>query len=66
MRESLIQDIVKEKLPELCLVDPISVEMHLPFQIGGFSDFYCSLEHVQNVKVQSDAVSLTDFLSAPP
>lgn len=25
--------------------------MHLPFAIGEYTDFYCSLEHVQNVSI---------------
>ncbi|KAF5529622.1 fumarylacetoacetate hydrolase [Fusarium mexicanum] len=48
LRESLINDITHGRIPEQCLVDLDNVVMHLPMQIQGFSDFYCSLEHVQN------------------
>ncbi|RSL56837.1 hypothetical protein CEP53_006686 [Fusarium sp. AF-6] len=48
VRESLIRDITNENIPEQCLIELDAVTMHLPFQIGGYSDFYCSLEHVQN------------------
>ncbi|KAH6959586.1 fumarylacetoacetate hydrolase [Ilyonectria sp. MPI-CAGE-AT-0026] len=48
VRESLISDIANDNIPEECLVELGAVTMHLPFRIGGYSDFYCSLEHVQN------------------
>ncbi|KAJ4247102.1 hypothetical protein NW762_013240 [Fusarium torreyae] len=47
-RESLIKHITDDDIPEQCLVDLDEVTMHLPMRIGGYSDFYCSLEHVQN------------------
>jgi fumarylacetoacetase len=50
VRDGLIANIRDGKIPEDSLVKLDAVTMHLPFEIGGFSDFYCSMEHVQNVK----------------
>jgi fumarylacetoacetase len=49
VRDSLIKDIENGDVPAESLVKLDVLTMHLPFQIGGYSDFYCSLEHVQNV-----------------
>ncbi|KAH7304248.1 hypothetical protein B0I35DRAFT_454762 [Stachybotrys elegans] len=48
VRAALQLDIQDELIPPHCLVKLADVTMHLPFSIGGYSDFYCSLEHVQN------------------
>lgn len=50
VRLQLIHDIKNDSIPRECLVPFDAVTMHTPFQIGGYSDFYCSLEHVQNVQ----------------
>lgn len=43
-------------------VEPIElVSMHLPVAVGDFTDFSCSLHHVQNA-----AAAMTGKLSAPP
>ncbi|KAH7408961.1 putative fumarylacetoacetate hydrolase [Cadophora sp. MPI-SDFR-AT-0126] len=48
VRQKIIQDINDAAVEEECLVPLDLVTMHLPMQIGGFSDFYCSLEHCRN------------------
>ena len=60
MRQRVRQDIqglvVNAKSPlyspdeqERLLVPLGDVKMHLPMEIGAFTDFMCSLEHVRNV-----------------
>ena len=51
VREQLIKDTTSGDIPEESLVKLDSVTMHLPFAIGEYTDFYCSLEHVQNVSI---------------
>ncbi|TEA15490.1 Fumarylacetoacetase [Colletotrichum sidae] len=66
VREALIRDIKEDNVPESCLVDLDVVTMHLPFQIGGYSDFYCSLEHVQNCSALGMGVNIpTNWYYAP-
>ena len=35
-------------MEEQCLIPLKEVEMQLPMAIGGYSDYYCSIEHVRN------------------
>jgi fumarylacetoacetase len=49
VRNTIIQDIEASQIEEECLIPLDLVTMHLPMHIGGYSDFYCSLEHCQNV-----------------
>lgn len=51
VRQRLINDIGQDRVPEKSLLNLHEVTMHLPFEIGGYSDFYCSLEHAQNVSI---------------
>jgi len=49
VRQKIIEDIQNSNVDNECLIPLWKVTMHLPMRIGGFSDFYCSLEHCQNV-----------------
>ncbi|KAH7133861.1 hypothetical protein EDB81DRAFT_727357, partial [Dactylonectria macrodidyma] len=60
VRESLINDINNGQIPQDCLSRLDDVTMHLPFQVGGYSDFYCSLEHVQNCSPMAAGASIPD------
>jgi fumarylacetoacetase len=50
-----IQDILSENytekslIQEFCLVHQREVKMHLPIQIGDYTDFYSSIDHASNV-----------------
>ncbi|KAH7083604.1 hypothetical protein FB567DRAFT_473367 [Paraphoma chrysanthemicola] len=48
VRRKIIEDINDFSIDNDCLIPLGTVRMHLPMRIGGFSDFYCSLEHCQN------------------
>lgn len=50
LREQIQSDLRNGKVPESCLVPLQDVENMLPMHIGGYSDFYTSLEHCQNVR----------------
>ncbi|CRG92085.1 fumarylacetoacetase [Talaromyces islandicus] len=66
VRDGLITNITNGSIPEDSLIKLDEVTMHLPFQIGGFSDFYCSLEHVQNCTPLSKEPSIpTNWYYAP-
>ncbi|WQF90215.1 Putative fumarylacetoacetase [Colletotrichum destructivum] len=60
VRDVLIQSIRANDVPSQCLIPLANITMHLPFQIGGFSDFYCSLEHVQNCSPMAAGVAIPD------
>ena len=47
-RERLQKDINASSMPSSALIPLKDAEMCLPFAIGGFSDYYCSIEHVRN------------------
>ena len=49
VREQIQDDLRDGKVPSSCFVSLEDVENTLPMQIGGYSDFYTSLEHCQNV-----------------
>lgn len=49
VRERIIEDVERDRVSEKSLVRLDECTMHLPMKIGGYSDFYCSLEHMQNV-----------------
>lgn len=42
--------IYKHPGPEILVYRRSDIQMHLPFQIQGFTDSMCSLEHVTNVR----------------
>ncbi|OBR08122.1 LOW QUALITY PROTEIN: Fumarylacetoacetate hydrolase [Colletotrichum higginsianum IMI 349063] len=60
VRDVLIQSIRANHVPSRCLIPLANVTMHLPFRIGGFSDFYCSLEHVQNCSPMAAGAAIPD------
>lgn len=60
VRKSL-QNAIRSGLPDNATEDISNVKMHLPLQVGDFTDFSCSLNHVQNA---SEAV--TGVRSSPP
>ena len=57
------------------LVPLREAQMHLPMKIGGYSDFFCSLEHCQNVSkievvlvlqlLKQNAVQPNDWSNGP-
>lgn len=49
VREQIQSDLTNGKVPASCLVELKDVKPHLPMKMTGFSDFYTSLEHCQNV-----------------
>lgn len=49
MREQIQEDLQNGKVPEGSFVLLSEVTNHLPMKSTGFSDFYTSLEHCQNV-----------------
>lgn len=52
MRAQVQQDLKDGKVPVECLVPLSETKQHLPMKIEGFSDFYTSLEHCQNVSIK--------------
>ena len=62
MRNTIIQDVLDSQIEEECLIPLDQVTMHLPMHIGGYSDFYCSLEHCQNVRNSYFSTEMTSNL----
>lgn len=48
LRSQIQADLKDSKVSGSCLVPLAEVKSHLPMKIGGYSDFYTSLEHCQN------------------
>ncbi|KAI7662454.1 hypothetical protein KC318_g8849 [Hortaea werneckii] len=48
VRQQLQDELKTGKVPAECLVNLSEVKNHVPMKMGGFSDFYTSLEHCQN------------------
>ncbi|KAI7352146.1 hypothetical protein KC354_g12131 [Hortaea werneckii] len=48
VRQQLQDELKAGKVPAECLVNLSEVKNHVPMKMGGFSDFYTSLEHCQN------------------
>ena len=48
VRSHLQKDLRSGNIPTNSLIPLSSVQTHLPMRIGGYSDFYTSLEHCQN------------------
>ncbi|KAF2712237.1 fumarylacetoacetate hydrolase [Pleomassaria siparia CBS 279.74] len=53
IRNHLIEAISEGSVPESCFVPMDQVRMHLPLRIGGYADFFCSLEHCQNCSIMT-------------
>ena len=51
VRAQLTSDLQNGKVPASCLLELKDVKNHLPMRTRGFSDFYTSLEHCQNVSL---------------
>lgn len=49
VREQIIAGCKDGKIPSECLHKLTGVKTHLPVYVPGYTDFYCSLEHCQNV-----------------
>ena len=49
MREQVQDDLKEDAIPSSCFTALKDVNNHLPMRIGGYTDFYTSLEHCQNV-----------------
>ena len=43
------ESLSKDTAPSEAFLPLDRVKMHMPMQIGGYSDFFCSLEHCKNV-----------------
>lgn len=50
VREKIQEDLRNGDVPGSCLVPLKDVKNHLPMHIGGYTDYYTSLEHCQNVR----------------
>jgi fumarylacetoacetase len=50
VRLKIREDVLEKRVEQQCLVSLKEVEMLLPMTIGGYSDYYCSIEHVRNVR----------------
>ncbi|EME48928.1 hypothetical protein DOTSEDRAFT_19422 [Dothistroma septosporum NZE10] len=48
VREQLQTELKDGKVPSSCLLHLRDAKVHLPMQMGGFSDFYTSLDHCKN------------------
>lgn len=48
IRLKIREDIIEKKIEQKWLIPLKNVEMCLPMTIGGYSDYYCSIEHVRN------------------
>jgi len=46
VRSKIQDDLKSGRVPSQCLIRLSEVQNHLPMRIGGYSDFYTSLEHV--------------------
>ncbi|KAI1113207.1 fumarylacetoacetate hydrolase [Nemania sp. NC0429] len=64
VRKHLIQALSRGTIPEECFIPLDQVRMHLPMKVGGFSDFFCSLEHCQNCSPMTGPVA-KNFFHAP-
>lgn len=49
VRQVLQEAIKSSKIPKEALLPIKEVKLHLPFQVGDYSDFYASKEHAMNV-----------------
>ncbi|EMC94395.1 hypothetical protein BAUCODRAFT_546940 [Baudoinia panamericana UAMH 10762] len=58
VRERIQKDLKDDKVPASCLVELKNVTSHLPMKMGGFSDFYTSLEHCLNCSGEMSANSI--------
>lgn len=52
VRAALQEELRNGSISSQCLLQLSDVENHLPMKTGGFSDFYTSLEHCQNVRLE--------------
>lgn len=50
VRSKIREDVIGQRVEQRCLVPLKEVEMLLPMAIGGYSDYYCSIEHVRNAR----------------
>ncbi|KAH8803321.1 putative fumarylacetoacetate hydrolase [Xylogone sp. PMI_703] len=65
VRQTLIEDITSGRIDQRCMTLLSEVIMHLPMQVGGYSDFYCSLEHCQNCSPMSAGIIPKNWFYAP-
>ncbi|KAF2651878.1 putative fumarylacetoacetate hydrolase [Lophiostoma macrostomum CBS 122681] len=65
VREQIQHDIREGLVEEQCLIPLQDVTMLLPMHIGGYSDFYCSLEHVRNCSPMTANVVPQNWFHAP-
>jgi len=55
-----------EALRKACIYDRDQVQMHLPFKVGEYTDFYSSREHATNVGVSLIYLYIFSCLSSSP
>ena len=65
-RNLIIEAIKTGKVPQDCVLPLSPVTMHLPMEVKGYTDFYCSLEHCQNCAVMMPGGKLPDNLLIAP
>ena len=65
-RSLIIEAIKTGKIPQECVLPLSSATMHLPMEVKGYTDFYCSLEHCQNCAVMMPGGKLPDNLLIAP
>ncbi|KAK3719530.1 hypothetical protein LTR37_004388 [Vermiconidia calcicola] len=58
VREQIQSDLQSGSVPSSCFEALKDVENHLPMKIGGYSDFYTSLEHCQNCSAFMSAAAI--------
>lgn len=48
-----------------CLIKQEDIQLHLPFQIGDYTDFFCGLHHALNVGTLNISCTIPDYYRAP-
>ncbi|KAI6874191.1 hypothetical protein KC323_g769 [Hortaea werneckii] len=67
VRQQLQEELKAGKVPAECLVNLSEVKNHVPMKMGGFSDFYTSLEHCQNCSGEMTSAAIAkNWWYAPP
>ena len=61
VRSKIIADLQSCAIEDDSFVSLSEVTLHIPFEIGGFSDFYCSLEHSNNVNGHRTPLNILMF-----
>ncbi|KAH8880882.1 putative fumarylacetoacetate hydrolase [Thozetella sp. PMI_491] len=65
VRQHLIKELSRAPAPPTCLVPLAEVTNHLPMRIGGYVDFFCSIEHARNCAALTGGAVAPNFYSSP-